>query len=156
MKHISAEEFIHYCNIDEINSQSKQNCNKSLNSSTRSDMTHGVHEKDFVRTSNNLEAYIQWFNRLTNFITTEIVKHLKRDTRVQIINYFIEVACECFQVGNFNSLMAIIGNCTKLSSTQDLVSLNFLRILSEFEHEQHFEAEENGIALFDDGSIDSV
>jgi len=56
-----------------------------------------------------LEAYIQWFNRLTFFITTEIVKHTQRRSRVRLINYFIDAAYECFRLQNFNSMIGIIG-----------------------------------------------
>lgn len=56
-----------------------------------------------------LETYIQWANRLTDFVTTEIVKHTQRSLRVQLINYFIEAADQCFRLHNFNSLIAILG-----------------------------------------------
>ncbi|XP_022315852.2 ras-GEF domain-containing family member 1B-like isoform X2 [Crassostrea virginica] len=62
---------------------------------------------DMKRTS-NLEAYVQWFNRLSYFVTTEICSHLKKKNRVRIIEYFVDVAKECINMGNFNSLMAII------------------------------------------------
>jgi len=32
----------------------------------------------------------------------------KKKTRVRVVEYWIEVAKECFNIGNFNSLMAII------------------------------------------------
>ncbi|XP_062598894.1 ras-GEF domain-containing family member 1B-like isoform X2 [Saccostrea cucullata] len=63
--------------------------------------------KDMKKTS-NLEAYVQWFNRLSYFVTTEICSHLKKKSRVRIIEYFVDVAKECINMGNFNSLMAII------------------------------------------------
>jgi hypothetical protein len=56
-----------------------------------------------------LEAYIQWFNRLTFFITTEIVKHTHRRSRIRLINYFIDTAYECFRLNNFNSMIGILG-----------------------------------------------
>jgi translation initiation factor 2B subunit (eIF-2B alpha/beta/delta family) len=56
-----------------------------------------------------LEAYIQWFNRLTFFITTEIVKHTQRRSRIRLINYFIDAAYECFRLKNFNSMIGILG-----------------------------------------------
>ena len=65
--------------------------------------------KGTSKNTSNIEAYIQWCNRLSKLINTEIVKHLKRDTRVRMIQFFIDVAQECFNIGNFNSLMAIIG-----------------------------------------------
>lgn len=62
---------------------------------------------DMKKTS-NLEAYVHWFNRLSYFVTTEICSHLKKKNRVRIIEYFVDVAKECINMGNFNSLMAII------------------------------------------------
>ena len=60
--------------------------------------------------SSNIEACILWFNRLSLFISTEIVKNLDRNKRVVLINYFIDVAYACFELGNFNSAMSIVGN----------------------------------------------
>jgi hypothetical protein len=57
-----------------------------------------------------LESYINWSNRLSSFVTTEIIKHLKRHIRVKLLNYFIDAALECFNTGNFNSMMGILGN----------------------------------------------
>lgn len=38
-----------------------------------------------------------------------VLQHLKKRNRVRMIEYFIDVAKECINIGNFNSLMAIIG-----------------------------------------------
>lgn len=37
-----------------------------------------------------------------------IFQHLKKKNRVKLVEYFIDVAKECINIGNFNSLMAII------------------------------------------------
>ena len=71
-----------------------------------------------------LEAYIQWFNRLTFFITTEIVKHTQRRSRVRLINYFIDAAYECFRLNNFNSMIGILGKI--------LCAFNFFFYLNVF------------------------
>jgi hypothetical protein len=63
-----------------------------------------------------LEAYINWSNRLSLFVTTEVIKHLKRHIRVKLLNYFIDAALECFNTGNFNSMMGILGK--KLSEIE--------------------------------------
>ncbi|XP_063446007.1 ras-GEF domain-containing family member 1B-like isoform X1 [Mytilus trossulus] len=63
--------------------------------------------KDMKKTS-NLEAYVNWFNRLSYLITTEICSHLKKKNRVKVIEYFLDVGKECINIGNFNSLIAII------------------------------------------------
>ena len=60
-----------------------------------------------------LETYVQWFNRLTFFVTTEIVKHTQRRVRMRLINYFIDTAYECFRLRNFNSMFGIIGKTKK-------------------------------------------
>ncbi|MGH0177428.1 UNVERIFIED_CONTAM: hypothetical protein FKN15_075124, partial [Acipenser sinensis] len=62
---------------------------------------------DHKKTS-NLEAYVAWFNRLSYLVATEICMPVKKKHRARVIEYFIDVARECFNIGNFNSLMAII------------------------------------------------
>ncbi|XP_029647097.1 ras-GEF domain-containing family member 1B [Octopus sinensis] len=83
--HIGAEEFVCACVKDSING----NCTGTSPTS-------------------HLETYIQWFNRLSYFVATEICSHLKKKKRVCMIDYFIDVAKECINIGNFNSLVAII------------------------------------------------
>uniref|UniRef100_A0A3P9GX24 RasGEF domain family, member 1Bb n=1 Tax=Oryzias latipes TaxID=8090 RepID=A0A3P9GX24_ORYLA len=60
------------------------------------------------RKTSNLEAYVSWFNRLSFLVATEICMPAKKKQRARIIEFFIDVAQECFNIGNFNSLMAII------------------------------------------------
>ena len=63
--------------------------------------------KDLKKTR-NLEHYVQWFNRLSYFVASQVCTHVKKKRRVKVIEFWIEVARECFNIGNFNSLMAII------------------------------------------------
>uniref|UniRef100_A0A8C1HG12 RasGEF domain family, member 1Bb n=1 Tax=Cyprinus carpio carpio TaxID=630221 RepID=A0A8C1HG12_CYPCA len=56
----------------------------------------------------NLEAYVEWFNRLSYLTATEICMPVKKKHRARVLEFFIDVAQECFNIGNFNSLMAII------------------------------------------------
>ncbi|XP_077457228.1 ras-GEF domain-containing family member 1B-A [Stigmatopora argus] len=56
----------------------------------------------------NLEAYVDWFNRLSYLVATEICTPVKKKQRARVMDFFIDVARECFNIGNFNSLMAII------------------------------------------------
>ncbi|KAJ8380479.1 hypothetical protein SKAU_G00012570 [Synaphobranchus kaupii] len=58
--------------------------------------------------ASNLEAYVAWFNRLSYLVATEICMPVKKKQRARAIEFFIDVARECFNIGNFNSLMAII------------------------------------------------
>ncbi|XP_070187304.1 ras-GEF domain-containing family member 1B-like isoform X4 [Littorina saxatilis] len=61
-----------------------------------------------MKTTHNLESYVQWFNHLSYVVASEICSHLKKKNRVRMLEYFIDVAKECINLGNFNSLMAII------------------------------------------------
>uniref|UniRef100_A0A146M4U1 Ras-GEF domain-containing family member 1B n=1 Tax=Lygus hesperus TaxID=30085 RepID=A0A146M4U1_LYGHE len=64
--------------------------------------------KDMKQTR-NLESYVSWFNRLSYFVATEVCKHIKsKKQRVRVVEFWVETARECFNIGNFNSLMAII------------------------------------------------
>ncbi|NXU49656.1 RGF1B protein, partial [Turnix velox] len=61
-----------------------------------------------AKKTRNLEAYVEWFNRLSYLVATEICMPVKKKQRARVIEYFVDVARECFNIGNFNSLMAII------------------------------------------------
>lgn len=93
LKAIGAEEFVHMRSSDSPHT-SDNDSNKGWTSC--------------------LEAYINWSNRLSSFVTTEIIKHLKRHIRVKLLNYFIDAALECFNTGNFNSMMGILGGLNML------------------------------------------
>ncbi|CAF3162553.1 unnamed protein product [Rotaria sp. Silwood2] len=93
LKAIGAEEFINMSSSDSHSTKP---------SSSSNSWTHC------------LEAYISWSNRLSSFVTTEIIKHLKRHIRVKLLNYFIDAALECFNTGNFNSMMGILGGLNML------------------------------------------
>ncbi|XP_061760945.1 ras-GEF domain-containing family member 1B-A isoform X4 [Nerophis ophidion] len=58
--------------------------------------------------TSNLGAYVDWFNRLSYLVATEICLPLKKKHRVRVLDFFIHVAHECFNIGNFNSLLAIL------------------------------------------------
>ncbi|CAD7680102.1 unnamed protein product [Nyctereutes procyonoides] len=54
----------------------------------------------------SLEAYDNWSNCLSMLVATEVCRK-KHQTRM--LEFFIDVAQGCFNIGNFNSMMAIIG-----------------------------------------------
>lgn len=62
----------------------------------------------YIKRTSNLEAYIEWFNRLGYLVATEVCLGNKKKVRAKIIEYFVDVATECYDKGNFNSAMAII------------------------------------------------
>ena len=65
----------------------------------------------------NLEAYISWFNRLSFLIASSVCRHRRKKYGAQTIEFWIEVARECVNIGNFNSMMGIISglNMTPVS-----------------------------------------
>ncbi|KAF5926719.1 hypothetical protein HPG69_001348 [Diceros bicornis minor] len=87
----------------------------------------------------NLEAYVEWFNRLSYLVATEICMPVKKKHRARMIEYFIDVARECFNIGNFNSLMAIICECflEDTYSTRDESPSLLTDPGKEREYEQH-------------------
>jgi hypothetical protein len=93
--------------------------NKTMSSNNKS--LNIVHDKKLTFC---LETYVQWFNRLTFFVTTEIVKHTQRRLRIRLINYFIDTAFECLRIHNFNSMIGIIGR--RIYSKYEFFFLNFL------------------------------
>uniref|UniRef100_A0A915DAZ7 Uncharacterized protein n=1 Tax=Ditylenchus dipsaci TaxID=166011 RepID=A0A915DAZ7_9BILA len=61
-----------------------------------------------LSSSTNIRHYVNWFNQLTALVASEILRHSRKKHRVKCIEFFIECAKECCNVGNFNSLMAIV------------------------------------------------
>lgn len=51
-------------------------------------------------------------------------QHLKKKNRVKVIEYFLDVGKECINIGNFNSLIAIIAglNMSQVSRLKKTVS----------------------------------
>uniref|UniRef100_A0AAY5EQG0 RasGEF domain family, member 1Bb n=1 Tax=Electrophorus electricus TaxID=8005 RepID=A0AAY5EQG0_ELEEL len=68
----------------------------------------GSRKVSVKRRASNLEAYVEWFNRLSYLVATEICLPVKKKHRARVLEFFIDVARECFNIGNFNSMMAII------------------------------------------------
>ncbi|XP_068633326.1 ras-GEF domain-containing family member 1B-like [Battus philenor] len=61
-----------------------------------------------AKTTRNLEAYADWFNHLSYVVATDIIKPVKSKQRARVMEQWVMTARECFNLGNFNSLMAII------------------------------------------------
>lgn len=80
-----------------------------------------------------------------------LLQPAKKKQRAQVIEFFIDVARECFNIGNFNSLMAIICELfilQSLSIDSDLVFIVkniyiYIFFLSWDEHESCVPAEED-------------
>lgn len=61
-----------------------------------------------ARRTKNLQAYVDWFNRLSYLVATTVCQKKKKKQRVKVIEFWVEIARECVNIGNFNSLMGII------------------------------------------------
>lgn len=106
--------------------------------------------KDMKKT-HNLEQYVQWFNRLSYFVATMVCRvsikplttifivltntkfqYQKKKQRVRVVEFWIETGRECFNIGNFNSLMAIIAglNMSPISRLKKTVCFKMFFISS--------------------------
>eukprot|EP00118_Oscarella_pearsei_P026761 m.310408 g.310408 ORF g.310408 m.310408 type:complete len:617 (+) comp51453_c0_seq1:149-1999(+) len=103
-------------------------------------VAEGPHEemtafRDMKKTT-NLEAYVEWFNRLSYLVATEICAGQNLKHRVRVVEFFIDVAKTCFRLGNFNSFMAVVSglNMTPVSRLKKTWSKLPARDFSELEH----------------------
>ncbi|ETN77213.1 RasGEF domain protein [Necator americanus] len=82
----------------------------------------------------SISFYVEWFNRLSSFAATEVLRQLKKKHRVEVIEYLIDVAKECCEIGNFNSLMAIVaGLSLPAVSRMKRTPIKFQDNLNEFQ-----------------------
>ncbi|TMS39483.1 hypothetical protein L596_005996 [Steinernema carpocapsae] len=84
--------------------------------------------------SGNIGHYVDWFNQLTDMVAGEILRHTRKRCRVKTIEFLIDIAKECINVGNFNSLMAIVAGLSlpavsRLKKTWTRVEKSKLEIL---------------------------
>jgi len=82
----------------------------------------------------NLETYISWFNRLSQLTGSSVCVLKKKKQRVKIIEFWIEVARECVNIGNFNSMMGIISGLnlqpvSRLRKTWNKIQLDKFDVL---------------------------
>ena len=63
-----------------------------------------------MKKTSNIEAYVEWFNRLSYLVATEICVSDKKRNRAKLVEFFLDTATECRKLNNFNSFMAISGN----------------------------------------------
>ena len=65
-----------------------------------------------MKKTSNIEAYVEWFNRLSYLVATEICVSDKKRNRTKLVEFFMDTAMECKRLHNFNSYMAISGEIT--------------------------------------------
>ncbi|XP_058985426.1 ras-GEF domain-containing family member 1B [Musca domestica] len=105
LSHIGPEEFVQAFAKEYQNSMTNKEASNTTGSGGGHIMNTSLND---MKKTRNLESYVEWFNRLSYLTASEIVKYPKKKQRVRVIEYWIETARECFNIGNFNSLMAII------------------------------------------------
>eukprot|EP01114_Cavostelium_apophysatum_P011920 TRINITY_DN2649_c0_g1_i2.p1 TRINITY_DN2649_c0_g1~~TRINITY_DN2649_c0_g1_i2.p1 ORF type:complete len:1487 (-),score=443.17 TRINITY_DN2649_c0_g1_i2:51-4511(-) len=54
--------------------------------------------------------YVQWFNKISNWVSTEIVKRMTAEERSVVIAYFISAAMRFKENSNYNGVMEIISS----------------------------------------------
>ena len=92
-----------------------------------------------ARRTKNLQAYVDWFNRLSYLVATSVCQKKKKKARVKVIEFWIEVARECVNGGNFNSLMGIITGLNMIPVARYVqCTCNTLDFLAVYEVNWHF------------------
>ncbi|CAF1150413.1 unnamed protein product [Adineta ricciae] len=135
LKAIGAEEILQYFITKSANEDARAET-KEIKASGQLKSSQVAHD---IKLTFNFETYIQWFNRLTFFVATEIVKHTQRRLRIQLITYFIDAAYHCLLLNNFNSMFAILGGLNmqpvkRLTRTWAKVSLEKFTQLEQFKN----------------------
>ncbi|CAF1270550.1 unnamed protein product [Adineta ricciae] len=135
LKPIGAEEILQYF-ITKSASEDARAETKETKASSQLKSSHVAHD---IKLTFTFETYIQWFNRLTFFVATEIVKHTQRRLRIQLVTYFIDAAYHCLLLNNFNSMFAILGGLNmqpvkRLTRTWAKVSLEKFTQLEQFKN----------------------
>lgn len=93
---------------------------------------------DSMRVAHNVEAYVEWFNRLSYLVATEIMRCERSKDRVAVIEFFLDVAKHSKALHNYNSLMAIISalnmfSVTRLKKTWSKLSSKLMTDLEQLE-----------------------
>jgi len=65
-------------------------------------------KKNAEQRTPNLLAFIRHFNKITAWVTAEIVCTDKKSTRAKVIRKLIRTARHCYELKNYNSVMEII------------------------------------------------
>ena len=99
-------QFLSFIGPDEfVNAFARDSCSKRAINSVEEE---GEARLRAGKKTCNLESYIAWFNRLSFLIASSVCAHKKKKHRARTIEFWIEVARECVNIGNFNSMMGII------------------------------------------------
>eukprot|EP01100_Stratorugosa_tubuloviscum_P003131 TRINITY_DN1746_c0_g1_i1.p1 TRINITY_DN1746_c0_g1~~TRINITY_DN1746_c0_g1_i1.p1 ORF type:complete len:790 (-),score=247.11 TRINITY_DN1746_c0_g1_i1:3-2336(-) len=117
---------------------------------------------DREKKAQNISALVDWFNKISRWVCTEIVTTANMRLRTAIIVRFIQIAQNCFKLKNFNSMMEILSGLNNTSvqrlkrtwqavSTREMQSYQVLQELMSnsmnFKNYREELKKSNGIAL---------
>eukprot|EP00013_Stygamoeba_regulata_P012064 CAMPEP_0177674880 /NCGR_PEP_ID=MMETSP0447-20121125/26845_1 /TAXON_ID=0 /ORGANISM="Stygamoeba regulata, Strain BSH-02190019" /LENGTH=1020 /DNA_ID=CAMNT_0019183113 /DNA_START=84 /DNA_END=3143 /DNA_ORIENTATION=- len=91
--------------------------------------------KDKKRTlAPNITRFIEYFNKLSNWVSSEILSARTLSLRIKMLTQMIEVAKECELLNNFNSVVAIITalNNTAIHRLKDTWGMISAKVLNTF------------------------
>ena len=82
----------------------------------------------------NVLKMIRWFNDLSNWVSTEILKRESVKERVEVIKIFIKVAQNCAEIRNFNAVYTILSgfqssSVDRLKKTWEVLKLKYLLLI---------------------------
>jgi hypothetical protein len=58
----------------------------------------------------NVVSLINWFNKVTNWVATEIVTTFQLKRRIRVVSRFIQICKMCYDLMNFNAAMEILSS----------------------------------------------
>ena len=108
-------QYLSFIGPDEFVNAFARDSNKHGNGESKSSGIRGSTSESCVlearlragQKTTNLEAYIAWFNRLSFIIASSVMRNKRKKYEARTIEFWIEVARECVNIGNFNSMMGI-------------------------------------------------
>eukprot|EP01091_Cochliopodium_minus_P015535 TRINITY_DN5562_c0_g1_i1.p1 TRINITY_DN5562_c0_g1~~TRINITY_DN5562_c0_g1_i1.p1 ORF type:complete len:1094 (+),score=373.20 TRINITY_DN5562_c0_g1_i1:561-3842(+) len=62
-----------------------------------------------------IKKYIEWFNRVSNLVSTQILTHVSAEERVKVLSLCIDVAIESVSIHNYNAAIEILSSCANSS-----------------------------------------
>lgn len=82
----------------------------------------------------NVNQYIQWSNRLSHIVASEVVSCHKVSDRVEMLEFFMDAALTCCRLGNFNSCVSLTAGLSlpviqRLTKTWSKIEDTKLRVL---------------------------
>eukprot|EP01135_Chromosphaera_perkinsii_P004800 Nk52_evm31s296 gene=Nk52_evmTU31s296 len=90
------------------------------------------------RARSNLGNYVEWFNKVSYWVATEICLTADLKKRISVIERFIKIAKTCKRLNNFNTLYAVVsglnhGSVARMKKTVSHISNKSITLLKDLE-----------------------